>query len=221
MKFSEDAFRILRAVRIATVLNFQLSEDVKLAILRTKHLLKDISYERKKEELDKIFSSVYADYGIHLLLDLGLDQELELPKLKDVVLLDDLVGVWAQLDVVGLYPFTNNEKSLIKNIQTVLKLNNLNHRVLYQYGLYVNSLAATIKGISKKDVSYQYSSLPIKSRSEIAVDGLEIAQVLDRKPGKYIREIIDDLENKIIDLDLPNDHQVLLDYIAENYRSTQ
>lgn len=221
LKFSEDAFRILRAVRIATVLNFQLSEDVKSAILRTKHLLKDISYERKKEELDKIFSSVYADYGIHLLLDLGLDQELELPKLKDVVLLDDLVGVWAQLDVVGLYPFTNNEKSLIKNIQTVLKLNNLNHRVLYQYGLYVNSLAATIKGISKKEVSYQYSTLPIKSRSEIAVDGLEIAQVLDRKPGKYIREIIDDLENKIIDLDLPNDHQVLLDYIAENYRSTQ
>ena len=82
-------------------------------------------------------------------------------------------------------------------------------------------MAATIKGISKKDVSYQYSTLPIKSRSEIAVDGLEIAQVLDRKPGKYIREIIDDLENKIIDLDLPNDHQVLLDYIAENYRSTQ
>lgn len=221
LKFSEDAFRILRAVRIATVLNFQLSEEVKLAIFRTKHLLKEISYERKKEELDKIFSSVYADYGIHLLLELGLDQELELSKLKDVILLDDLVGIWAQLDVVGIYPFTNNEKSLIKNIQTVLRLNNLNHRVLYQYGLYVNSLAAQLKGISKKDVSYQYNQLPIKSRNEIAVDGLEIAQILGRTPGKYIRDILDDLENKILDLELVNDHQVLLDYIDEHYGSTQ
>ncbi len=220
LKFSEDAFRILRALRIATVLNFRLSDEVRTAILRTKHLLKDISYQRKKEELDKIFTSVYAQKGIDLLLELGLDQELELPKLKHVVLLDDLVGIWAQLDVVDIYPFTNNEKSLMKDIQTSLRLNNLNHHVLYQFGLYVNSIAASIKGISKKDVSYQYNMLPIKSRNEIAISGRDIADRLNRKPGKYIHDILDDIEEKILDLDLVNDRQVLLDYVGESYCST-
>ena len=56
-KFSQDSLRILRAIRFATILNFKLSDDVKNAILNNKHLLKTLSYSRKKQELDKIFLS--------------------------------------------------------------------------------------------------------------------------------------------------------------------
>ena len=39
-KFSEDALRILRAIRFATVLNFKLKDNVKRAIIKNKHYLK-------------------------------------------------------------------------------------------------------------------------------------------------------------------------------------
>ena len=69
-KFQEDALRILRAIRFATVLNFNLKDNVKDAIIKTKKYLKNISYERKRQELDRIFSSSNAKYGIKLITDL-------------------------------------------------------------------------------------------------------------------------------------------------------
>ena len=39
--FQDDALRILRAIRFATVLDFEISEEVKNAIIANKHLLKN------------------------------------------------------------------------------------------------------------------------------------------------------------------------------------
>lgn len=216
-KFSEDALRILRAVRFATVLGFTLTDEVKESIFKTKSLLKEISYQRKREELDRIFTSVNVKIGVSLLLELGLDHELELFNLDKVSNFDDLIGVWAQLQVSDLYPFTNNEKDLIENIQKALSLNNLNHRVLYTYGLYVNSIAANIKGISKKDVTYQYNNLPIHSRADIVLNGDEISSILKKNPGAYLKEIFSDLENKILSLELENEKEALTSYIQNTY----
>ena len=195
-----------------------MSDDVRQAILETKHLLKNISYQRKKEELDKIFTSTYVEYGVQLLLELGLDSVLELPKLKDVRCFDDLMGVWAQLDVLDIYPFTNNEKDLILGIQAVLEYGSIDSSTLYRYGLYVNSIAAKICGIDKKEVTSKYQELPIKSKSEISVNGKDVSIYLNRKPGKYLREIMNDLESKILNLELVNDKDCLLKYVSETYR---
>ena len=56
-KLKEDVLRILRAIRFATSLNFDISDDVKKAIKKNRALLKKLSYTRKKEELTKIFTS--------------------------------------------------------------------------------------------------------------------------------------------------------------------
>ena len=55
--FSDDALRILRAIRFATILDFKLSDEVVDAIKKTKDLVRNLSYYRKKSELDKIFTS--------------------------------------------------------------------------------------------------------------------------------------------------------------------
>jgi tRNA nucleotidyltransferase (CCA-adding enzyme) len=72
IKLKKMLLRILRAVRFATVLNFKLDNDLVKAILNNKELLEKLSYSGKKEELDKIFNSNNNEYGIKLLLDLGL-----------------------------------------------------------------------------------------------------------------------------------------------------
>jgi len=220
LKFSQDSLRILRAIRFATILDFRLSDDVKQAIIKSKKYLKNLSNTRKKEELNKIFASVHVKYGVKLLLELGLDKELELDNLKNIKCFDDLMGIWAQLKVDNIYPFTKNEKELMKNIRVVLELDNLDSLTLYRYGLYVNSVTADIKGIDKKIITKLYNNLPIKCRNDILINGEEIMQLLNTKPGKYLRTIIDNIEEEIIKGNLSNTKEELINYVL-NYSSTQ
>lgn len=56
-RFEEDALRILRALRFAAVLDFDIEKQTAKAILRKKHLLKNISAERIKDEFSKLIVS--------------------------------------------------------------------------------------------------------------------------------------------------------------------
>ena len=53
-RFREDALRILRAMRFASVLGFEIEEETKNAIHKSKDLLKNISAERIREEFTKL-----------------------------------------------------------------------------------------------------------------------------------------------------------------------
>ena len=216
-KLNEDSLRILRAVRFATILDFKLSSDVKESIKKNKHLLRNLSYERKKEELTKIFGSIHVKYGVKLLLELGLDEELELNRLKDINYFDDLMGIWTLLDVDNIYPFTKNEKSMMENIRMALLEDNIDTLVLYKYGLYVNSVAASIKGFDKKQLVYKYENLPIKELKEIKITGEEIIHLLDMKPGKLLKNIFKDIEKSILLGKLENDNMKIKEYLLNNY----
>ena len=85
VRFTEDALRILRAVRFATVLDFEIEESTKKAAIKLASRLADISAERKNTELEKILLSDHADRGISLLLEMGLAKhihpEIQYPKI--------------------------------------------------------------------------------------------------------------------------------------------
>lgn len=53
-RFDEDALRILRGIRFASVLGFSIDPDTKNAILKMRGLLNEISAERKAVELQKL-----------------------------------------------------------------------------------------------------------------------------------------------------------------------
>ncbi|MDE5965013.1 MAG: hypothetical protein K2G65_06360, partial [Eubacterium sp.] len=53
-RFKEDALRIMRAIRFASVLNFDIEEKTKKALFDNKELLKNISAERVYTELSKL-----------------------------------------------------------------------------------------------------------------------------------------------------------------------
>lgn len=216
-KFSEDALRMLRAVRFAAILNFSLDAEAILAIQKNKYLLLNLSYYRKKEELDKIFVSSNAKLGIKLLLDLGLADDLELSNLKNITYTDSLIGIWAILNVTDKYPFTNNEKSLIKDINYVLKHNNLDPYILYKYGLYVNSVASDIKGEDKKRVTKAYANMAIHKRSDLAITCDDIVRSLNKKPGSYLKDIYLDIEKEVLYRRLPNTEESIITYVVKKY----
>lgn len=58
-RFQEDALRLMRAIRLAVELNFEIEEKTFLAIKNNSHLIKEIAHERVRDELFKILSSIY------------------------------------------------------------------------------------------------------------------------------------------------------------------
>jgi poly(A) polymerase len=71
-RFAEDRLRLLRAVRFATVLQFEIEPATWQAIVRAADTIKTISAERIREELVRIFLSPYRVRGWDLLDRSGL-----------------------------------------------------------------------------------------------------------------------------------------------------
>ena len=83
-RFKEDALRLIRAIRFATVLDFQIEEKTWEAVTADSKLIQDISFERVKIELMKILASNEPEKGITLLKDSGLLQYI-IPELLEGV----------------------------------------------------------------------------------------------------------------------------------------
>jgi tRNA nucleotidyltransferase (CCA-adding enzyme) len=81
-RFSEDALRLMRAVRFAVELDFEIEPATRAAIKKLSRELEIIAKERIREELNKILMTPRAAKGIILLEELGLLAYI-LPELRE------------------------------------------------------------------------------------------------------------------------------------------
>ena len=216
-RIKEDSLRILRAIRFSVILDFTIDEKTKYYITRYSYLLKNLSYQRKKDELNKIFLSLNKEKGRELLIELKLLKDLEIPKLKDIVLCNDLIGIWAQLDVDDIYPFTKVEKKQMQELRNLLKENLYDAYTIYKYGLYLTMVAAEIKNIDIKKVNNIYQKLPIISIKDVNIKPVNIMEILNKEPGNYIKDIIYDVEKEIVRGNLINEYDKIKEYIEKKY----
>jgi putative nucleotidyltransferase with HDIG domain len=80
-RFTEDALRLLRAIRIATELGFLIEPDTFLAIQKNASLIKKISGERIRDEIFKILATDHPADGFQILKNSHLLKET-LPELE-------------------------------------------------------------------------------------------------------------------------------------------
>ena len=71
-RFDEDPLRLLRAIRFAAQLDFEIEAQTRAAIVRQAHKLQKISRERIRDEMNKLLLSPHPAKGIDLLVELGL-----------------------------------------------------------------------------------------------------------------------------------------------------
>ena len=213
ISLKDDALRILRAIRFATTLNFTIEPKLKTYIRKYGHLLKKISKDRKKDELDLIFSSPNKAYGIELLNSLKLSDYLEIPNLKKAKITPSMIVTWAQLDALDKYNFNAIEKESIRKINEVKDKNLL--------GLYICTMAAELTGTDKQKINEKYARIPIKSRLDIAISPMEICELLNKEAGSFLKPLLSDLENQILDGKLSNEKEELTNYIINTYKNEE
>lgn len=75
-RFSEDALRMMRAIRIASQIGFLVEEKTFESIQKNAHLIKEIAGERIRDELFKILLTKKPGDGLRLLKNCGLLAEI-------------------------------------------------------------------------------------------------------------------------------------------------
>lgn len=81
-RFTEDALRMIRAIRFASELGFKIDGETGAAILHHAGLLEAIAKERIRDEFQKIILSSRAKDGVQMLEDFGLLRHI-MPELRE------------------------------------------------------------------------------------------------------------------------------------------
>ncbi len=211
--FKEDKSRIIRAIRFACELRFNLNDEIIKYIKNNKEDLSEINKLKVKEELEKLFLSKKINKFFDFLKKYDLESYLgvHVEKLKRT---SYVIGLWAQIEATDI-PFTKNEKEQIKEIQELVNKKEITKYDIYKYGLYISCVAAENLGIPKKEINLIYTNLPIKGIIDINITSEEICKLLSIMPSKYLGDIIKRVEKEIIEGNIKNENEEIKRWIME------
>lgn len=246
-RFNEDALRMMRGLRFVSQLGFTLEEKTKASIIENHALLAKISVERITIEFVKLLLGKNRNLGIKMLLETncyqfcpGLEGQSEalqrFATLPEKQLLNE-VQAWTlfidqlKLEQEEIRSFLKGWKcsnQLIRSVQQAYK--GLQWRKTQPYSamlLYeLQEEAITIVesllpyfGIENQTPQslVAYQKLPIKSLTDLAVNGNDLMQTFNKKGGKWLKEALSLCEEVVIVGTIANERPLLLDYLATNH----
>ncbi|MDQ0160710.1 tRNA nucleotidyltransferase (CCA-adding enzyme) [Alkalibacillus salilacus] len=238
-RFSEDALRMMRAVRFCSQLDFTVTETVKQAIKTYHHLLQNIAVERIQVEWFKLFAGKNVKQGLDMLLETKMYESL--PLLKDehnviqrlsdhvkssikhpevvLALLSLLSDSWTLSDWVKAYRCSNQQKreanELVKAFK-IYQINGITNQLLYQLGR--NRFSQFLELLqqfefyewSLKGLESMYNQLPIHSRKDMAIEGNQLLNLRpDKQKGPWIGEYLQLIERMILSGELLNQYEAI------------
>jgi len=212
-KLTSDPLRILRALRFSILYDLELDKEMLEFIKKNKSLIKKISYFRRKEELDKIFTSKNKIKVLKLLKDLKLLNVLEI-EYDNVVYTEDINGIYAQIKFNKNYSFNKETKKIISNINEIVENGRIDNYTLYRYGLYINSIAGSILGLDYNEINKLYNKLPIKSKKDIKISYKSIVK-LNNNCYNNINDLFRNIEKNILEGKLKNKTSDIVRFIRK------
>jgi poly(A) polymerase len=124
-RFSEDKLRMLRAVRLACMLGFRIVPETWNAIQKLAPGIRQISWERIRDELTRIFTAPSAAAGLDLLHGSGLLLFI-MPEIEAMRGIPESPEAAPQFDV---FTHTRTTMSLLRKPSTILAFGTLLHDV--------------------------------------------------------------------------------------------
>ncbi len=246
MRFQEDPLRMLRAIRFVSQLGFTIEDETLRSIMMSGELINNVAIERISVELEKIWFGTFIDKGfqsfresnllgkIKALLPLQkvLNEEKSISILKT---LRDRAELWAVL----LYLSDNhNPSELLKSWKQSNKLivevekilgslpvilqRGFTSNDLYRLGLDTSLRTERIRASllhqtsDVKRVNDDYNELAIKQRSDLPVNGRDIAELLESgDPPSKIGEIMQLIENAVVTKKVRNEKNDIITWLRE------
>ena len=214
-KIYDDPLRILRAIRFASIYDFDLDNNLISSITKYKDRLEYISFDRIKDELNIIFRHNRANNAFKLIDGLKLGKVLKISHKNMIIDCDNYIGVWAQVLYSDDYNFSKKEKNKINAIKSIIEKGYIDDYMLYKYDFNIIRTSSLILNI---DIDYKtrYDNLQIHDRKNIDIDVYDIMKLTNKE---NIDKIYVDLEKQILYNKLKNEKSILIEYIMNNFRN--
>ena len=173
-RFTEDALRMMRGVRLAAQLGFMIDSETEAAIIKNKELIRKIAAERIHDELMKLLNTDYAVDGIRYLRVTGL---------LDLIIPELLEGIGIEQRGEHIYDVWEHN------------LKSLEHAVKNRWSFHVR-LAALLHDVGKPRTRVRDEARQIWTfHGHDVVGGKMTKKILERL--KFSREIIDDVSKLV------------------------
>lgn len=228
-RFQEDALRMLRAVRFSGQLNFAIEEGTLAAIRSHAPLIRAVAVERLKNELDKILLNPRTQRSMAYLVDSGLAEHLPAGDLLSMNWSgyepkDQAAFGWAyllhsqqkQFEEIKGYKFSNGERRLVERALEAANLAEWDDWTLYCFEAKELEIACYLNGM-EMDIPLRKERLPIKSKRELAVNGIDLMNWSGRKQGPWLRRWIENIERHVVYGQLENDNDTIKDWFLNEY----
>ncbi|WKN28722.1 CCA tRNA nucleotidyltransferase [Apilactobacillus kunkeei] len=240
-RFHEDALRMMRAVRFASKLDFDIEADTLSAIKANSELLEKIAVERIYTEFVKMMMAKRPKQGILDMVNTdmykyvpefaGHEDELEAIAKIDNLSLRDEVSVWSLLsfefgldrsEITHFLKAWKASNDVIKKTEICTKAieklrdDTLDKWAMYETGKELLGLANHIAkmygfDMPEEELAAQYDALPIKNKKEIAVNGGDLIKNGVVKPGPTLGKILYAIENGIVNGKFQNEKAELIE----------
>lgn len=241
-RFNEDALRMLRALRFMSQLQFDLNEDSYNAIKKLVSNVQHISVERIVQELKKLYKGINIEASKRLLIESDMYKYIpffnrvgkdDLKKSVVHTLNNEIIIQLLFNDSVSFkneLKLSNEDKKYINtSIQLYDDLKNKLETVIVAYkydtmllknmlkilsdnsALNINMEDDLLEAIQKKE------SLTIQSKKDLAVNGNDLMNSLNKRGGPWLKELLDEIEHQILFETLPNDFDAIIEWVHNEY----
>lgn len=246
-RFNEDALRILRAFRFSSVLGFEIDIETLEGIRETKHLLPNISVERIEMEFSKLLIGENYTHALQQMLDLTIDESFPV---KITNGLYGLVNLKVPLSLKSGWTFLcyfnqlrgnearaflrafKHSNQFVKEILTLLdgimyrENNGWTIDTIYQYGFDNSILIEQMIGELGLENNYEiiheiYNQLPIYQKSDLKINGKDILTASNCKQGKWLGELLNEIEHKVLYSELVNDKASLINFALKQIKQSE
>lgn len=245
-RFKEDPLRIIRALRFSSQLGFSIEHDTLRAMKKLKTSIKGLAIERITNELTKLIAGSDIKKGIAYLLDTGVHHYLPLfaqhpsllTKLPNHLLpmqtFGEFIAMLHYLEPgISIAEWIKQWKcsNKTKNIATTL-VNSLSYyetkgadewlvyhlnTETYQGFINLVEMLSENQPLNKERLYYLIQTLPIASKSDLAIDGTTLIQMFpEHKKGPWINQILTQLEKMVVMKELPNKQDTLKEWVKCN-----
>ncbi len=244
-RFHEDALRMMRAVRFASKLDFNIDNATEKGIKDNAPLLSKIAVERIRVEFEKMLMGQNPTAGLAKFLETGLyrycpgldNQRARLTTLLPLTKwqLSSDTQVWSLMawqlslsrqEITTFLKSWKTSNDLIKAVQKTvpaiqaIRTGNLNNLLIFNTGLQglldANAVAKVFGwNIPEQQLRQQYEQLPIKSAKQLAVNGGQLIKEAGIKPGPLLGKVIYQLTKSVVSGQLPNQTDQLISRAQE------